>query len=99
MASAYLDSTTGELVPAVAGKIIRVRRLIISSDDSGWFQLKDGDDGDVTHKFYIRVNGANTIDLHYERDAPQTPRGLSLRLGSNLLMSSYCVYVEYELVD
>jgi len=99
MASAYLDSTTGELVPAVPGRIIRVRRLIISTDANGWFQLKHGGEGDVTHKFYMRVGGASTIDLQYERDTPQTPHGASLGLDTNVLMSSYCVYVEYELVD
>ena len=103
MASAYLDSTTGDLVAGVSGKIIRVRRLIISTEGNGWFQLKHSmgteDEETITQKLYLRAGGANVIDLHFDRDAPQTPRGASLGVGSNLELMSYSVYVEYELVD
>ena len=103
MASAYLDSTTGELVPAASGKIIRVRRLVVSADANGWFQLKHSmgtdDEGEVTQKFYMRAAGVSAIDLWFHRETPQTPREATLDLDSNLLLNSYSVYVEYELVD
>lgn len=98
MAIAYRDSSQGELVPATPGKIIRVRRLLISSDVTTVFQLKHST-GEVTPPFYIRAGGANVVDLRFDRDAPQTPRGANLELFTEALAASYSVWVEYELVD
>jgi hypothetical protein len=103
MASAYRDSSEGELVAAVAGKVIRVRRLTVSTEGNGWFQLRHsmgkGGEGDVTQKYYLQIAGTNVLDLAFERDMPQTPRGTSLGVATNLMMTSYSVYVEYELVN
>ena len=98
MAIAYRDSSFGELVPATPGKIIRVRRLMITCDTSASFKLKHSG-GDITPSFQVRASGSSLLDLRFDRDAPQTPRGANLEVFTPLLSGSYSVWVEYELVD
>lgn len=98
MAVAYRDSSTGELVPATAGKIIRVRRLLITTDATASFKLKHSG-GDITPSFYLRQAGTSVLDVRFERDVPQSPRGANLEVFTPVIGASYSVWVEYELVD
>jgi len=97
----HTDGFSGNVVAAVAGKRIRVRRLIVSTSVNTGFTLRQDvggpDQADVAPTLQGRTGGT-AIDLRFDREAPQTAPGKALGYFTDGI-GAYGVWIEYELVD
>lgn len=96
-----LTSTTATVSPAVAGKRIRIRRLIISTSINGSIEFKQDVGGPseaiVLPQLEARATGP-ALDLAFERELPQTAPGLALGYES-AIAGEHGIWVEYDVVD
>jgi hypothetical protein len=104
MAVYYQSHTTGfndNAIGAVAGKRIRVRRLIVSSAVNTSFTLKQDvggpDQADVSPAFQVR-NGSAGVNYRFPREAPEAAPGKALGYMTDGI-GNYGVWIEYDLVD
>lgn len=101
MAVYFADNPAiGEIVAGVAGRIIRVRRVIFTSDQNGWFELRHspgtGQEAPIAPRLYMRAAGMSPMDLSFPREVPQTPAGAGLGFHTEMA-SGFSLWVEYEL--
>ncbi len=93
--------TNGDLVAGAAGRIIRVRRVIFTCDQNGYFELRHsygtGGEMPIVPRLYVRSAGQSPLDLRFDREAPQTPPGAPLGFFTELV-SNFSIWIEYELV-
>lgn len=103
MAVQLLERPGAFVATAVSGKIIRVRRLLISSDETAWFVLKSVSiaavETEISPRLYSVAGQATLIDVRFGEECPQTARGEGLLLDSNLGGGDIGLWVEYDVVD
>lgn len=102
MAVYFADNPpSGTLVAGTPGRILRVRRVLFSSDQNGFFELRhssgSGEEANITPRFYVRAAGMSPLDIAFRGEAPQTPAGRSLGFYTELA-GNYSIWLEYELV-
>lgn len=102
MAVYFADNPpNGDIVPAVAQRVIRVRRIIFTTDQNGSFELRHsfgtGEEARILPKIYVRAAGMSPLDLRFREEAPQTPAGTPLGFYTDLV-GSFSLWVEYEIV-
>lgn len=103
-ASYSANQSATELVAAVANKIIRVLRVLVSFESAGTVKLisspGQGDAADMTPAVYLGAAGLLDFDLPREQ-ALTAARGKALGLTTSIAGGSrgQGVMVWYELVD
>jgi len=92
---------SGGVVAAVAGKRIRVRRIIVTSSVNQTLTLKQDPGGaseaPLLCTLYARSGGA-ALDLAFDASPPQTAPGLALGYTTDAA-GDYGVWLEYDLAD
>jgi len=104
MAVYFQSHTTGfnaNVISAVPGKRIRVRRLIFSTAVNTSFTLRQdvggGNQADIAATLQGRT-GAGAMDLRFEQEMPQTAPGEALGYFTDGF-GNYGVWIEYDLAD
>ncbi len=103
MATSFANfSNSGVLtIDAVANRIIRIRRLLLTSDVSGQVEVKTdygGAASSIGPIVYLRQAGSSVADLPFEREPLTGARGMNVAVQTTLV-GSHSVLVEYDVVD
>ncbi len=103
MATAFANfASNGVLtVDAVADQIIRVRRVLVTSDVSGQVELRTdygGDPSSISPILYVRQGGSSVADLRFERESLNGARGKNVALVTTIA-GNHGVLLEYDLVN
>ena len=96
-----LTSTTATISPPVAGKRIRIRRLIVSTSVNGGIEFKQDIGGSSEAIVLPQLEARSTgpaLNLAFARELPQTAPGLALGYES-AIAGQHGVWVEYDVVD
>lgn len=89
----------GEIVAAVAGKQIRVRRVILCTDSNAAFYLRNGSDAAIAPAIILRPAGTCLADITYRDVLPQTPAGSAMKLYyGGAVLTTHSIWLEYVLV-
>lgn len=97
----YASASAETVAPAVAGKIIRLRRVIFTTATNGKLALRQdpggGSEAPITPDWQGR-GGGSPVDIVFASEFPAAGRGLSLGLTTDIA-DAHGVWIEYEYVD
>lgn len=89
-------------VLGTAGKRIRVRRLIVSTDTNSTFVLQQDVGGaaqaDVSPRFQARAGGT-ALNFSFPNEKPETAPGHSLGYLIDAVSATSAVWIEYDIVE
>lgn len=88
-------------IPAAPDKLIRVRRILFSSDVNGRLDLftdYGGSDTRITAPLFSRQGGQATLDQHFDVECPTGQRGFNVAAVTTG-DGPHSVYLEYDVVD
>ena len=97
----YASAASAAVAPAVAGKIVRIHRVVFTTATNGKLVLLQdpggGSEAKITPDLQGR-GGGSPVDLPFSREFPAAARGLSVGLTTDIA-DAHGVWIEYEYVD
>lgn len=103
MATAFGSYTSGTTLAAgaVADKVLRIRRLLVSTSVDGYVHVVTDSAGAATPiapTIYVRQAGDSTVDLWFDSEPLNGERGKDVAIVA-FLSGDYSLYFEYEVVE